>query len=173
MSRTDLLLKFLKLTCAVLRLLAGFGQLILLGVDLFLNDLKLLLSIARLGLRSFDLRRDIAGQILQFQRLPLRGLGLILGSGQLVLDFRDLRERSLRLLASFGKFKKMPTLLAPPQAVESDTEEQRDQLDFGHLQIGFGIALIDGKNFPLPHAVAGIHKDEFSGASAGVQRAIR
>jgi hypothetical protein len=64
-------------------------------------------------------------------------------------------------------------LFAPPQPIEPNSDQQGDQLDFGRLQIGFGVAVIVRQDFPFISPMPGVHKNEFAGRPGGIKRSIR
>ena len=103
---------------------------------------------------------NVARQVLYFQGLVLGLAGLPLGCLQLTPDFLNLIQRFPGLVLGFGQVKEVAFLFAPPQPIEPHSDQQGDQLDFGHLQIGFGVAMIVGQNFPFLNAMPGVHKND-------------
>jgi len=148
----DLGLKFLKLLAGFMRLIPGFQCLRLCRLNLAVN---------------------VAWEVLRCQRVVLGIAHLPLGGLQLPTRFRDGRERFAGLLPGLSEVKEVAFLFALPQAMESHTEEQRDQLDLGHLQVRFGVPGIVGQDFPVPGPMPRVHINLFAGRPGGIRRAIR
>ncbi len=177
-----------------LKLLLTRARLRLQGFELILHRLAAMLRIERLVLRLANLGLDVEGNVLfreqlvlgtprfltcgfqlaerfarlhlQGLKLRLRGLGLVAGEFKLTLHFAN-------LLLRLGKTDEAPFLFALPEAVETDAQHARDQMDLGDCLFGFRQQFGAGGNLAALCAVARVGKKVTGFTPRHIHRAVR